>query len=548
MEKQWLFSYGTLQDSEIQKSLFGYICPQKKAILTGWSLYSAHENGYLFVKPEASGVVTGSILEVNTNALHSADQWEEIPFYRREKVLVTLEDDTTQEVWAYTRRDADGNAFEGNELSINEREFVLTAVDSLVKQKERITLPICDVYIMIPCTISNESNLLLNQSVEDFANDSFLQSFIDVANIEFSGYLASELKRKFLSEIEIITFSYSNNGLKQEVGRQRINSYLTSHKKTKLAVITLVIPVCSVSPHDLLDHMTRDDICLSEISGSTEIITMAEWLTGQGLKQSGTPRAAVILSGEPTHADLHALLAAEADPVDEIISPEIKSIAANNISQYKYYKMYVSETCEVEIPTPFGATYEDRVFDAILTLFIIELLLFQDASLTLVQSQVEKEITRSKYKSNSDGLSIIEDLGTTFANAMLFWNVRNFRYRTAQNLADSFANAFGIERLRRNYAANRDLLEQLVHVHSARMAEKENRIITVLLVILTTLQVLPTLFIAILAMLDGKVTIHQLYASGFSLCTCAIIWLIFLSRRNRKRIDEVINWLPLSKK
>jgi len=543
MNKQWLFSYGTLQDSEIQEILFGFACKKKNAKLPGWSLYASNEDGYLFIKPDSSGNVAGSIIEVDTSAIQAADQWEEIPFYRREKVSVILDDDTKHEAWAYTRRWEKGKLYAGTQLSTIDRETVLADAVSHKKQKERINLPFCDLYVMVPCSLSPESALQINQLHQNSIDDPFLQSFEEIARTEFSGYLAKELKRKFLAEIEILAFTYSNNGSKSEVGRQRIKTYITTHENTGLAVITFSVPACSVSPHDLLNQMTREDISVACSRESQKIMNMTEWIASLGLVQTGTPRSSVILSDEPTHADLCTLLAAEAKPLYDITSSEINAIARNDISQYKYYKMYVSETCEVELPVPFGDTYEDRVFDAILTLFIIELILFQDASLTRVQSQVATEIARSKYKNNHDALGIIEDLGRSFANAMLFWSVRNFRYRTAQNLADSFSIAFGIDRLRENYTANRALLEQLVQVHSARMAEKENRIITALLVVLTTLQVLPSLFIAFIAVLDGTVNKHHLYASVFSIGTCAIIWLVFLSRRNRKRIDEALKRL-----
>jgi gamma-glutamylcyclotransferase (GGCT)/AIG2-like uncharacterized protein YtfP len=139
MEKQWLFSYGTLQDPDIQIALFGSICVKKNAKLTGWSLYASHEDGYLFIKPDPSGTVDGCILEIDTNAIHTADRWEEVPYYIREKVLITLGDNTKQEVWVYTRRSAKGKPYAGKQMSIVNRQVVLNEVASLKKQKGIVT-------------------------------------------------------------------------------------------------------------------------------------------------------------------------------------------------------------------------------------------------------------------------------------------------------------------------------------------------------------------------------------------------------------------------
>ena len=134
--KHRLFSYGTLLDPEIQKVLFGFCCTYKDAQLSGWSLCSSEE-GYLFIKPDPSGTVSGRIIEIDTAALHMADQWEEVPLYMRESVVVTVEDGTRLEAWAYTRRDAEGELHSGKDLSLLDRQFVLNAAASLKKQTER---------------------------------------------------------------------------------------------------------------------------------------------------------------------------------------------------------------------------------------------------------------------------------------------------------------------------------------------------------------------------------------------------------------------------
>jgi gamma-glutamylcyclotransferase (GGCT)/AIG2-like uncharacterized protein YtfP len=141
MKKQWLFSYGTLQDSEVQQMLFGFTCRKKNAKLVGWSLYASNESGYLFIQPETSGIVTGKIIEVDRDAIHMADQWEEVPLYQRERVLVILDDNTRQEAWVYTRRHAKGIPYSGKQLSLNDRQSVLNAIESLKKQISPKILP-----------------------------------------------------------------------------------------------------------------------------------------------------------------------------------------------------------------------------------------------------------------------------------------------------------------------------------------------------------------------------------------------------------------------
>jgi hypothetical protein len=257
--------------------------------------------------------------------------------------------------------------------------------------------------------------------------------------------------------------------------------------------------------------MTMEDLRVSN-PGSLIVRKASEWLQEHGLLPLGKARASVILSKPPSPETLRRLLAAEAVPVDDITSVEIDAQAKKDIAQYKYYRMYISETCEVEV-VPFGDTFELRIPDASLTLFIMELVLLQEASLSRVNQRVAREIQRYHYESKDDCLAVIEDLGIEFADAMLLWDIRNFRYQTAQNLADHFSRAFRIEKFRENFNASRQLLEQLIGIHSTRLAERENKIINALLIVLATLQVLPVIYLTVLGLLRK------------SICACEFVFM-----------------------
>ncbi len=99
----------------------------RRAVLPGWTLHVVPE-GWLFIKPDPAGTVSGSLLELDAAALQAADLWEETPtLYQREKVTVLLDGDQ-QEAWAYTRRTAAGVPHSGNALSLFSREDLLAIV------------------------------------------------------------------------------------------------------------------------------------------------------------------------------------------------------------------------------------------------------------------------------------------------------------------------------------------------------------------------------------------------------------------------------------
>lgn len=132
--KQWLFTYGTLRDPEIQQILFGHRCPAEAARLPGWLLCASDADGYLFIRPEPTATVVGAVIELDATMLAITDQWEEVPRYQKEKVQVVNADGTSREAWAYTQRHGGGAIYSGTETSLLDRQKVLAAAVQFKRQ------------------------------------------------------------------------------------------------------------------------------------------------------------------------------------------------------------------------------------------------------------------------------------------------------------------------------------------------------------------------------------------------------------------------------
>ena len=132
-EKQHLFSYGTLRNLSVQRIIFGNTVLMRPAILNDWAVRKGQDD-YLFIKPEAGEKVIGMILTISTEQLQRADQWEEVPLYLREKVLVSAEG-RQEDVWVYTRRDGEGEPFD-NKTSVSGLDIddVLKTASALEKR------------------------------------------------------------------------------------------------------------------------------------------------------------------------------------------------------------------------------------------------------------------------------------------------------------------------------------------------------------------------------------------------------------------------------
>ncbi|MEW9123671.1 MAG: gamma-glutamylcyclotransferase family protein [Thermotaleaceae bacterium] len=127
LETYRLFSYGTLQDPDIQKILFDHQLIMQRATLKDWRLY-CRETGYLFIRPEKGFSVEGFILTVTEDELWIADQWEEVPKYDRVMLPSILTDGNICEVWAYIQPHGKGKPVSSSILFSLPKEQVLQQV------------------------------------------------------------------------------------------------------------------------------------------------------------------------------------------------------------------------------------------------------------------------------------------------------------------------------------------------------------------------------------------------------------------------------------
>lgn len=84
-EKIKLFSYGTLQDPEVQKQLFDCELLPISATIKGYKVeYNLKIEGVIYprLSSDPNGTVTGSMYELNTEQLKIADAYETNAYHR----------------------------------------------------------------------------------------------------------------------------------------------------------------------------------------------------------------------------------------------------------------------------------------------------------------------------------------------------------------------------------------------------------------------------------------------------------------------------------
>lgn len=103
-----VFCYGTLLLPRYQRRLFGRKFTASPAVLRGWRLRMGYD-GYRYIQPSPHQSVRGSLLWLTPEQLKAADNWEDIPYYQRERVCLRSRNKAIQ-TWVYTRRQGKGRS------------------------------------------------------------------------------------------------------------------------------------------------------------------------------------------------------------------------------------------------------------------------------------------------------------------------------------------------------------------------------------------------------------------------------------------------------
>lgn len=129
-----LFVYGTLKSEMVQKKLLGHVLESYDAKLQGYSINIAEE--YYNLVPNEGGCVKGLVLLVSETDLLYIDQWEEVPFYLRNEVLVTSKYGD-ERVYAYIKRDTEKSIILVNDIeTVSNNVNLEEAIDEFIKDRD----------------------------------------------------------------------------------------------------------------------------------------------------------------------------------------------------------------------------------------------------------------------------------------------------------------------------------------------------------------------------------------------------------------------------
>ena len=509
-----LFVYGTLKSDMVQKKLLGHVLESYEAELPGYSVNIAEE--YYNLVPSKEGYVNGRVLIVSETDLLYIDQWEEIPLYLKEELVVKSQYGN-EKVYVYIKKDEEQNiSLVNNVDDISNNRNLEEIIDDFEQERDK-EFPICDLYLHYPIQVNVNT-------FEGFGNkeDFFTKKFKEIVKDEYGNSELGRLNHCFIG-YENLWYQYED----KEVSI-RASLYYTADNND-LGVLTVMLPVCLCNPLELWIKTFEGELM---VKNNTFVNYLYE---NYKIKVLSQPKLILFASSQLSEFEKLQFFTSEELVGCKITDQSIILRANTNIAQYDSAGIYVSENVIIEIPQNFKVCYRDRIESQILTLFIAEIFIFQAATIFETKKYIEDlmandEISKSKFK---------ESITVLLIKSKRYWDRNQFLYPTARKLAENIGEAMRVDELHLYQDENEKMLDKLVQMNKLRQEEIESSSLNAILLIISLLGVIPIVSEMVIKIYDNKFNSIDAISYMISTASCFVLWMIYkVGVQIRKRLRK----------
>lgn len=349
-----------------------------------------------------------------------------------------------------------------------------------------------DIYLMIPYT--SDRDILIEENLEE-ANEytkEFLKSLKDYSITQCKQDVTREIERFFIGKnyLSCMSFDYKE----EEIHKEPIYMFISKHKNTGIYMLILMNLKNDFSPTHIQDMLSTDNLYIYD---NNTRIHVDEYMKNKfSFTRCGTAKNLLSISNMPEDdMEFKCMLSAETYKPDQTLyylldSKEIDRISKDDFSQYKYYDLYASKYSVIYVLNTFSDDLILNIQDEVTILYIMELIMFQSASVLRTNNRVVNELS----KEGSVSLKFIEDLYKEFGKTIKFWNKDVYKYETVQYISTKINEAFETNLIYDEYTKNQQFLEHIVNLRDIQDSNRESKILNIIVLILTIIQVIPLIF------------------------------------------------------
>ncbi|MFI3162967.1 MAG: gamma-glutamylcyclotransferase family protein [Bacillota bacterium] len=533
-----LFVYGTLTNDCICKKLIGRVPQSIPAVLQNYTI-DASEEYYDIVKKNGS-LIKGRVLLLEECELLKLDQWEEMPLYVKQFVKVKYSqsnNETEEDVLVYIKSEKSVKGL--IELidfnSISNSSDIQSEVDAFVRTRGD-NVPISDVYLLYPIEIVSDG-ILKKQIKEDMVGKYFCDEMNTIVDFEYKHNTMSRPVHEYLGNVTL-----SSNCMQDGVTNfeTKVKLFISRTVCDDIGVLIISAPVFISDP------------CYLNFCGISEMLdingeSLETYLKNHcGIRILDIHKIAVFSSDKWVHKDIKKLFAGEVNPIGELVGKTICHDASINIAQYSSAEIYASTIGVLEIPNVFNSLFLERIQVQCLTLFIVEVFLYQFATISLHNERLAGLIKNTK-KVNIENLMI--DMRKSLAIEQGYWSLDNYKFPISKFLADQISKSMRISDLNEQMMNNDAIAEQLVNIRYSLKENVKMKVLNRLLLFLAIVQLFSIVLGMVGILSEEGISLMGIQQYLISAGICIALWLIYIiSRKLHMYGFEKLNKIDIDKK
>lgn len=398
-----------------------------------------------------------------------------------------------------------------------------------------------NIYIFLPGYFKLTSAIAAMVEQAEKKSDSFGDELISELttrfNTEISSQVHTSLKRYYLGTYSLACYD-DLECTAEESFYEDACMFVSVDNHTQLCVVTLMLHEKVLPVSQLLDRLSQDKLILKQ--ENQKVISLKKLLE-QDFGLITMSAAKTCLSTRESISDdiLPYYFANEtfesSNMAAKITSAEFQLQMRTNIAQYDSSDLYVGRQSVLRVDkrvstSNYPALSSDSVF-----LFIMEALLFKEASVLRTNENVVKSISNSELLE----LETMDQLTSEFATTMPFWDIKIFKYLTAQQLANKLDTSFGINQRFEQYENNQQFLQHKINIRQGMVQSRENKVLYLIAIILFVFEIGPYLYEMFKRLLAGdwysELELCSILGTSISTGLLVFLIVIWIKRRSNKR-------------
>lgn len=512
-------------------SLFGRSYEKKPYLLKDYKR-AVLNNGKTYLKEDSGSSVRGFIVELAAEQLWLLDQYMDVPLSRRKSIRIEY-DNESMDLYLYI------SSRQTESLTRPDRSVTDGNIAAFQAKKNLNSLAFCDLHLVYPCSFdhcdasivsgimqegSNGTNPYREETPEELEGYEVSEYFIcklnENNNYEFNDPFITSIGRIPLGTVHC-SFAYDGREF-EEYGF----AYISKHTITEIGTFSIVFP-CIANPVILQLYSFCENVLKIMEDGTSYEVT--QWLKAKNIEIFGYPKAIIFsYDSQVSKKEILKCLAFEMDPIADICSKTLNDWANDNIAQYNLAEVYASDRCLIEIRKDNQPDLMLRLKSQAVELFFIEVLLFQEAAISRVCSKVSNYLNYvSRNVDCKNSFEILSGLSKEMANAIMFIDHKRLRYPSVRLSSKEIAERFGLPDELDKYYKYREILDDMISLNSNEQDKVESSLMNFLLLMLTMIQVIPTIQTFINIIMTGKIRLKDGVSLLLSLTTCTLFYILY---------------------